>query len=136
MRNTRIIVVVVGIILPYAVRLPRGITWFEQYIDGGFIGFLLIGAFNAVAWGAIVGITFLYRWPKSVIAPSLFGFGFLAWAHYSLDLAADAQAAIALAFIPIYALLPIAIGGLIGYVLDRRFLGEGASPLDKSGQIR
>jgi hypothetical protein len=61
------------------------------------------------------------------IFPSLFGFGFLAWAHYSLDLAADAQAAIALVFIPIYALLPIGIGGAIGYVVDRRLRSRNAA---------
>lgn len=58
-------------------------------------------------------MSFLYKRPSSVWVPALLGFGFLAFAHYSLDLASDAQAAIALAFIPIYALIPIAIGAVV-----------------------
>jgi hypothetical protein len=120
LRNARFIVVLVGVLLPYAARLPRGIGWLWQYTDTTPGGWLFLTAFNAIAWGAILAISFVYRRPASLIAPCLLGFGFLAWAHAALDLRADAQAAIALVFIPIYALVPIAIGGAIGYVLDRR----------------
>lgn len=120
MRMTRVIIALVGIFLPYAARLPRGLAWLAQYTDVGLGGYLLFGAFNAIAWGAILAASLLYRHPASVLFPALCGFGFLTWAHASLDLAADAQAAIALAFIPIYALLPIAIGTAIGYLVDRR----------------
>ena len=51
--------------------------------------------------------------------PCGLGFVFLAWAHYTLDLAADAQASIALIFIPIYSLVPTGVGALIGLVIDR-----------------
>ena len=50
----------------------------------------------------------------------------LAGAHAALDLRADAQSAIALVFIPIYALLPIAIGGVVGWWVDRRLRARGA----------
>ncbi|MGH8320711.1 MAG: hypothetical protein ACRESI_02025 [Gammaproteobacteria bacterium] len=120
MTKARIAVVLIGILLPYLSRLPHGIPWLEQYTDTGIGGFLFFGAFNAIAWISIVAISFLYRRPASLLAPCLLGFGYLAWAHYSLDLASDAQAAIALIFIPIYSLLPIVIGGVIGYVFDRR----------------
>lgn len=127
MRKAKIAIASIGILLPYAARLPRGLSWVAQYLDTGLGGFLLIGGFNAVAWGALVALGSLYRRPVSLLVPSLFGFAFLAWAHYSLDLRADAQSAIALVFIPIYALLPIAIGGAIGYGLDR-YLGRRAGP--------
>ena len=120
MRKARIIVVLVGLLLPYAARLPRGAEWLYQYTDTGLGGWLLFGALNAIAWGAILAVSFLYRRPVSLLVPSLLGFGFLAWAHYSLDLAADAQAAIALIFIPICALAPILAGAAIGYFLERR----------------
>lgn len=120
MRLARTWVVLVGIALPYAARLPRGIEWLRQYIDAGLAGFAFLGAFNAIAWGAILAISFGYRRPSSLLAPALCGFGFLAWAHATLDLAADAQAGVALVFIPVYALLPIAIGGVVGYVIDRK----------------
>ncbi|WP_394559292.1 hypothetical protein [Aquipseudomonas alcaligenes] len=48
------------------------------------------------------------------------GFLFLAWAHYQLDLAADAQAALGIVFFPIYALLPVLLGGVLGYLLEHR----------------
>lgn len=119
MRKARLLVMLVGILLPYAARLPRGIGWLQQYTDNGIGAGLFLGAFNTIAWGAIIAVSFLYKRPSSLWAPVLLGFGFLAFAHYSLDLAADAQAAIALVFIPIYALVPIAIGAIVGYFMDR-----------------
>ena len=110
----------VGILLPYAARLPRGADWIEQYTSGGLSGALYLGGFNAIAWGSILLVILLYRRPASLLVPAICGFGFLAWAHYNLDLASDAQADIALVFIPIYALPMIAISGAIGYLLDRR----------------
>lgn len=120
MRKARLIVVLVGIVLPYAARLPRGIGWLQQYTDNGLGAALFLSAFNAIAWGAIVAASFLYRRPSSIWAPALPGFAFLAYAHGSLDLAADAQSALGLVFIPIYALVPIAVGAIVGYVLERR----------------
>jgi hypothetical protein len=119
MRKARLIVMLVGILLPYAARLPHGISWLQQYTDNGIGGGLFLSAFNAIAWGAIIAVSLLYKRPSSLWAPTLLGFGFLAFAHYSLDLAADAQAAVALVFIPIYALVPIAIGAIVGYFMDR-----------------
>ncbi|MCK6474015.1 MAG: hypothetical protein L6R28_20015 [Planctomycetes bacterium] len=120
MKKARIIIALVGIFLPYLVRVPRGVAWVEQYTDSSVGGFLFIGAFNAIAWGTIVALSFLFSRPAPLLIPCALGFGFLTWAHYTLDLASDAQAAIALILIPIYALLPIALGGAFGYVLDRR----------------
>ena len=127
MRKARIIVFLVGLLLPYAARFPRGSEWLHQYTDIGFWGWLFFGAFNAIAWGAILAVSFLYQRPASLLAPSLLGFGFLAWAHYSLDLAADAQAAVALIFIPVFALAPILVGTAIGYFLDRRSRTQSAA---------
>ncbi|PPT95601.1 hypothetical protein [Xanthomonas arboricola] len=120
MRSARFVIVLVGVLLPYAARLPRGAQWLAQYTDTAIGGWLFFGAFNAIAWGALLGISFLYRRPISLLVPCAFGFGALAWAHATLDLRADAQSALALIFIPIYALLPIAVGGALGYLLDRR----------------
>jgi hypothetical protein len=120
MRNARFILVLVGVLLPYAARLPYGVEWLRQYTDESLGGWLFFAAFNAIAWGAILAISFMYRRPASLVAPGLLGFGFLAWAHAALDLRADAQAALALVFIPIFALVPIAAGGAIGYIVDRR----------------
>ena len=119
MGKARLIVILAGILLPYAARLPRGVDWLQQYTDSDIGGWLFLGGFNAIAWGAIVAVSFLYKRPSSVWAPALLGFGFLAFAHYSLDLASDAQAAVALAFIPIYALIPIAFGAIVGYFVGR-----------------
>ncbi|MGO1070408.1 hypothetical protein [Lysobacter sp. CA199] len=119
MLRARLIVMFVGIALPYAARLPRGIGWLEQYTQHDIGAWLFLQAFNAVAWGAIVAVSLLYKRPSSVLGPALPGFGFVAFAHYSLDLAADAQAALGLVFIPIYALVPIALGAVAGYVIDR-----------------
>jgi hypothetical protein len=44
----------------------------------------------------------------------------MALAHYWLGLSSDPQAGIALAFLPIDVLVPIAVGGIVGRSLDRR----------------
>jgi|GEM_PF-631785 len=119
MRKTRWLVLLVGVLLPYVARLPGGLEWFLPYANAGIAGALLLGGFNAIAWGAILLASHFYRRPSSLLIPSILGFGFLAYAHYSLDLAADAQAAIAIVFIPIYALVPIGAGSIIGYLVDR-----------------
>ena len=119
MSKARFMLVVVGIFLPYLARLPRGSEWLEQYTDGGLGDWLFFGAFNAIAWGAILAVSVKYERPASLVAPCLLGFGYLAWAHGTLDLTTNANAPIALVIIPVYALVPIAVGGVIGYVVDR-----------------
>ena len=119
MNATRIIIAITGILLPYLVRLPLGGAWVAQYTDVSLGGLLFFSAFNAIAWGSIILLSFILRRPGPLLIPCVFGFAFLGWAHHTLDLSADAQAAIALIFIPIFALLPIAIGGALGIVLDR-----------------
>ena len=120
MNSMRIAVAVVGILLPYLVRIPGGAAWVERSTDVGWRGFLLFGAFNAIAWGSIVGLSFLFRRPEPLLIPCVLGFGFLAWAHNEVDLNSDAQAGLALLVIPIVALAPILVGAVLGYVLDRR----------------
>jgi hypothetical protein len=119
MRKARWLVSLIGVFLPYVVRLPRGLEWLQQYTDVGLAGWLFLGAFNAIAWGAILLASLFYQRSSSLLLPSVLGFGFLAYAHFSLDLSADAQAGVALLFIPIYALAPIAAGAIIGYFVDR-----------------
>jgi hypothetical protein len=119
MYKARWLVVVTGVLLPYIARLPRGLDGLRQYTDAGAAGSLFLGAFNAIAWGAILLASRSCRRPSSLLWSVIPGFGFLAYAHYSLDLSADAQAGIALVFIPIYALVPIAAGAVIGYLVNR-----------------
>lgn len=119
MLTIRIAIVIFGILLPYLARIPGGSSWLQQYTGNGIGGFLFFGAFNAIAWGAILSFTFLYKHKPPIIVPVLFGFAPLAWVHGTYDLSSDAQAAIGLVFIPIYALAPIAVGGFIGYLIDR-----------------
>lgn len=119
MLTVRIAIIVCGILLPYLVRIPGGSSWLYQYTSGGISGFLFFGAFNAIAWGAILCFTFLYKNKWSAIAPMLFGFVTLGLIHGTYDLSSDAQGAIGLVFIPIYVLIPIAVGGIIGYFVDR-----------------
>ncbi len=118
MSAARIIIVIVGILLPYIVPMLRGAPLVDQSTDIGDL--LLLGAFNAIAWVSIVAISFLYRRPEPLLFPSFLGFGFLIWAHYSFNVTSDTWAGVALIFIPIYALLPILVGGVFGYMLDRR----------------
>lgn len=119
MFKARLLIVAIGIALPYAARLPGGLEWLQQYTDWSIGGWVLLNGVNAIAWGCLLALSFAYVRPVALLVPCLFGFGFLALAHGMLDLGSDAQAAVALVFIPIYALVPIMVGGVIGYVVDR-----------------
>jgi hypothetical protein len=120
MKLFRCLLVVFGFALPYLARLPRGAAWLQQYTHlSGLAGFLFLSAFNAIPVIAMLALTFVYRKRSSALFPAAAGFAFLGWHHAQLDLSADAQAAIALIFIPIYALAPIALGAGLGFLFDR-----------------
>jgi hypothetical protein len=118
MERARAAVVVVGVLLPYLARLPRGWDWVQQYQSAGLPAQLFLGAFNAVAWGAVLAATWLYRRPATVLFPAVPCFGMLGWAHHGLDLRADAQMGIALVFLPFYALVPAGLGALVGFLFE------------------
>lgn len=124
MKTARIWIVVVGIFLPYLVRLPgtfiRGADWFTSYLGDGIGAVLFFGAFNAINWGSMLGASFSYRHSSSVWFLAGCGFAFPAVAHAFLDLASSSTAAIALLFIPILSLPLVVIGWLAGFLFDRR----------------
>ena len=119
MNAARITIVVLGVLLPFLARLPGGLEWLKQYTDGGVEGVLFLSAFNAPVWLGLLALTFVYRRPASLLIPCVLTFGFLAFAHFSMDLASDAQAAVGLVFIPVLAVPLLVVGGVVGYVVDR-----------------
>lgn len=125
MWQARLLVGLLGTAAPYLARIPgtlsHGTGWFTSYLQGGVVGFLFLGGFNAIAWGTLVGLSYLVRKPAPLIVPGIAGFGFLAHAHSQLDLASDAQAAVALAFIPIYA-MPLVV---LAFAASVGVLGRG-----------
>jgi hypothetical protein len=118
MRSARVAVVIVGILVPYAVRLLPGGGGVGPYVQQGLSAILFLGAFNVIAWGSIVACSILYRHPAALLGPALLGFGYVGWGHYTLDLSAGAQAGVAVVFIPVYALPYIAVGAVLGYLFD------------------
>ena len=119
MRGARRLVIVVGVLLPYVVRVPRGAGWVAQYLNG-LDSFLVINGFNAIAWGAILLAGIFYRRPSTLLYPAVPGFGLLASTHFMLDRNSDALASLAWVFFPVFALIPIAVGAAVGYVVERR----------------
>lgn len=124
MKTARILVIVIGVLLPYLSRIPgtfiKGAAWFTSYLGSGIGAIIFFGVFNAICWGSILGASFSYRHPSSVCFPAILGFAALAAMHAFLDLASSSTAAIALVFIPIYSLPLVLIGWLIGLWFDRR----------------
>jgi hypothetical protein len=132
MRRARIAVVVFGVLLPFAARIPgvawKGTDWLTSYFGTGLAAILLISAFNGICWGSILLCTFTYRNARAVWFPAVLGFGLPAIAHGCLDLSSDAQAAVALVFIPVFS-LPLVLGGwLVGLWFDRRVFGDATRP--------
>ncbi len=124
MKTARLLIVLIGILLPYLARTPgtlvKGPDWFTSYLGGGFGGVMFFGIFNAFCWGSILAATFSYRHARSIWFPVFFGFAFPLWEHAFLDLSSDAQAAVALVFIPLYSLPLVFIGWLAGLWFDRK----------------
>jgi hypothetical protein len=123
MNKQRIFIVIVGILLPYAARVPglalKGTKWFTSYIPDTLAAFMFFSACNAVCWASILAVTLAYRNPRSAWFPAVFGFAFPLYGHATLDLSSDAQAAIGLILIPIYSLPLVLVGGLIGFLFDQ-----------------
>lgn len=120
MRTARRWVVLIGVMLPFVVRIPGVATHGEQWLTSylGCAAPLLLSAFNAICWGSILLGSYLYRHAWAILFPALSGFGYLAWQHARLDLSADAQASLALIFIPIYSLPFVLVGWLFGLAVD------------------
>lgn len=116
----RVLIVVFALVLPYLSRLPGGREWLGQLTQGGWGGFLFLATCSAVVWGGLLVCSWLYRRMSSLWIPALLGYGFLAWVYGSIDLRADAQAALGLLIAPMYSLAPMLLGGLIGWWFDRR----------------
>ncbi|MFP7723646.1 hypothetical protein [Lysobacter sp. A3-1-A15] len=119
MTHARRAIVVTGVLLPYLARLPGGLEWLAQYTAAGALGFLLLGVLNAITWGSVLAWTAVYRRPALLVLPAAAGFGFAGYWHYTLDLASDPNAAIGVAVIPFWSLVPVALAGGVGYLLDR-----------------
>ena len=111
-------IALVGVLMPYVARLPRGIEWVQQYTNVGLMGNLFLGALNAIPWGCMIAASSVFRDKRLVVFPCAFGFAALAWGHYSLDLKSDSTAAIALVIIPVYATMAVGIGTGLGLAID------------------
>jgi hypothetical protein len=113
-------------LVPYACRLWRGLDWVAQYLplpDEGpslikllaiifFVAFASLPAIPLIAGFLLrkwIPITFCL---SIIVVTTLLGF----W-HHDYDLASDAQAAIGLIFIPIYAtMLTSVVAGITGTI--------------------
>ena len=96
-------------LLPYACRLYRGAEWAAQYLpDKGHTlsGLLFFGGFASLPALPLIASFWLRKHlPFTFLTAGLVATVLLVAWHHNYDLAADAQAAIGLVFIPIYAAL-------------------------------
>lgn len=124
MVRARVVVIIFGLLLPYLARIPgvffHGQQWFLSFLGSGVGAFVFLGVFNALCWGSVLVSTLSYRHPRSTLFPVVFGFSLPAVAYGSLDLLSSSTAAIALIFIPIYALPLVLIGWWAGWMYDRK----------------
>jgi len=109
--------------MPFLCRIPRGGTWVAQYLpDEGHLisGMLFFGAFALVPAGLVFCAGLISKPPfyLPVVVSTLVALTMLGYWHHDNDLAADAQAAISLIFIPIYAAGLALVGGLVGIGLQ------------------
>jgi len=110
---------VLCLVMPFLSRIPRGGEWVIQYLpDQGHLigGVVFFGAFAMVPAVAVFGAAILSKPPFyfPLVFSTLVAIVMLGYWHHDNDLAADAQAAISLIFIPIYTSGLSLVGGLIG----------------------
>lgn len=109
-------------LLPYACRLYRGIDWAVQYFPdhAHFLsGMLFFGGFASLPALPLIAVFWLRKWlPATFAVACLVATGLLAAWHHNYDLAADAQAAIGLVFIPIYVALLTGLAAGITAVVE------------------
>ena len=111
------------LILPLLSRLPRGMDWVAQYYpDKGYvlIAILFFGG-CALVPALVVLVAFLVSlgpryWPGLFAAVT--AWALLIYWHHDNDLAADAQSALTLIFIPLYAAAIAAVAALLGWIVQ------------------
>jgi ACR3 family arsenite efflux pump ArsB len=123
MQRARLIVIVVGILLPYLARIPgafiKGKSWFTSYFDGGIGGTAFICVLQALCWGSILLASLKYQHPSTIWFPAVFGFVGVAIAHACLNLSSSSTAAIGLVAIPLLSVPLVLIGWLVGLWFER-----------------
>jgi hypothetical protein len=124
MRRVRMVILIFGVLLPYLMRLPgmlfHGPAWLTSYFGNSLLAFLLINAFQAINWLPLYLGTLALRHPRSAIVAAAIGFALPIYGHATLNLASDAQAAVALFVIPIFSLPLVLIGWITGFFIDRK----------------
>ena len=125
--KTRIVIGLVAALsclaMPLLCRMPGGSAWVGQYLpdEGHRIGGMLLFCAFAMIPAVLVFCAGLLSKPPfhfPVLISTLVALTMLGYWHHGLDLAADAQAAIALVFIPIYAAGLALVGALVGLGLQ------------------
>lgn len=119
-RHLFLVSAAIGLFVPFVARLPsvplRGWDWFTDYIPG-IGGILFFSVFNLIPSAALFGLG-----KASKRAPLAYWFaaaglaGFLLWAHGTVNLRSSSTAAIALLFIPIYAIGAVAAAWGVGWL--------------------
>lgn len=116
-----VIILVYVNLVPYASRIWRGVEWVAQYLpdeDHRLSGLLFFGGFASLpAIPLMVAFLLRKRIPVTLSVSIIVATALLAYWHYDYDLRSDAQAAIGLIFIPMYAAAITAIvTGLFGVI--------------------
>lgn len=112
---------------PLLCRMPRGGARVAQYLPdkGKFIlGLFFFGICAVIPALVVYSAAIVSRPPYylPVVASTLTALFLLSYWHQNNDLAADAQAAISLIFIPIYAAVAAFIAGIIGISIQNFLL--------------
>jgi hypothetical protein len=122
-----VIILVYVNLVPYASRIWRGVEWVAQYLpDEGhrLSGLFFFGGFASLPAIPLM-VAFLLRnlIPVTLVVSVIVATALLAYWHYDCDLRSDAQAAIGLVVIPMYAAMITGVvagfTGLIEFLIRR-----------------
>ena len=125
--------------MPFISRIPRGSAWVAQYLpdEGNFVSeAIFFGGFAVILAVVVFCSALLARAPYylPVVASIMTTAILLGLWHHDNDLTADAQAAISLVFIPIYAAGAALITSLSGFGLQEAIQSRRSKKQYKSEQ--
>jgi hypothetical protein len=124
MRKAQLLVVCLGITLPYTARslaaLHMGSDWLMQFTRYDPTIYLWTNIPNVICWGSVFLAVSVYRHLEAAWFPIFFGFTFSAIAYASLDLTSSPFAPVALITIPFFSLPLILIGFFIGVKYNKK----------------
>jgi hypothetical protein len=120
MKWARIALVVFGCAFPYIIFTLRGYDVIQYWLSEGFGLQVFWLFFNALSWGSVLAVSFMYRNPLSILFPAVPTFALVGWQYWLLKVdSSDGQAFMGIGFTLIFSPFPAFLGAVMGAFIEK-----------------